>query len=527
MNPNASLPVIRGVRFLLAHTPGLVQYGSKPARDLAAAASAEATAAGAAGTAKETESALAARLRAHLRGWDAALAYPPHQVLLGNLHPDALAELPRPWFAARPDGSAPAPSRRGPHGEIVPEAEFLAWLKIADAADLVSLAADFVAEVRPALERHPLCTPALLARLGAGLPAAELQARLHAGQPGGSSGALPVLPLALADGRVVGIIRGDHAQDATLAPDVLLENLACKASAALALAGLLADPPAARAGRDTVGYVLNSGEEAVGDRYQRGGGNLAKAVAELCGLSGATGADVKAFCAGPLHALLLAGGLVAAGVFPQVAVIGGCSLAKLGMKYGGHLQHDQPILEDTLAAVAVLVGPDDGRSPRMRLDALGRHTVAAGASPQAILAALVAAPLAGLGLRFADVDKYATELHNPELTEPAGSGDVPALNYRVLAALAARSGELGGELAPAALPAFVARHGMPGFAPTQGHIASALPFLGHALDGLRDGRYRRVMLLAKGSLFLGRMTQLSDGLSILLERNPALSAMPD
>ncbi len=27
-------PVIRGVRFFLAHTPGLVRYGSKPAREL-------------------------------------------------------------------------------------------------------------------------------------------------------------------------------------------------------------------------------------------------------------------------------------------------------------------------------------------------------------------------------------------------------------------------------------------------------------------------------------------------------------
>ena len=30
---------------------------------------------------------------------------------------------------------------------------------------------------------------------------------------------------------------------------------------------------------------------------------------------------------------------------------------------------------------------------------------------------------------------------------------------------------------------------------------------------------RRVLLLAKGSLFLGRMTQMSDGLSVMLERN--------
>ena len=33
------------------------------------------------------------------------------------------------------------------------------------------------------------------------------------------------------------------------------------------------------------------------------------------------------------------------------------------------------------------------------------------------------------------------------------------------------------------------------------------------------GQMDRTMFLAKGSLFLGRMTQLSDGISILLERN--------
>jgi glycine/sarcosine/betaine reductase complex component C subunit beta len=522
--PPPALPVVRAVRFCLAHAPGLVRYGSKPARDLAAAAAAAGNGA----------DALAARMAALLRDFPAALAYPPNRVLIGALHPDALAELPRPWYAA-PDAPAPgaadarapargaadarapargaadarAPAREGPHGELLPEVEFLAWLKLCDAAGLVSLAADFVAEVRPALARHRLVTPALLERLGPGVGDAELDARLH--------GDLPALPLLTREGRRVGCLRADHAQDATLAADVLLENLACKASAALALGGLLAAEGVAP---ESIGYVLNSGEEAVGDRYQRGGGNLAKAVAEQCGLSGATGADVKAFCAGPLHALALAGALVAAGVFPRVAVIGGCSLAKLGMKYAGHLQHGQPLLEDTLAAAAVLVERDDGRSPRLRLDALGRHTVAAGASQQAVFEALVAQPLAGQGLRFADVDKYATELHNPELTEPAGSGDVPALNYRVIAGLAV----LRGELAPADLPAFVARHGMRGFAPTQGHIASALPFLGHALDGLRDGRYRRVMLLAKGSLFLGRMTQLADGLSLLLERNPGLDA---
>jgi betaine reductase len=212
---------------------------------------------------------------------------------------------------------------------------------------------------------------------------------------------------------------------------------------------------------------------------------------------------------------MVAGGLVSARVFPQVAVIGGCSLAKLGMKYRGHLQHDQPVLEDVLAGVAILVSADDGVSPRLRLDALGRHTVAAGSSQKAIFEHLVSQPLERLGLRFTDVDKYATELHNPEVTEPAGSGNVPQLNYRVIAGLAA----LRKDITPAQVPAFVATHGMPGYSPTQGHIASAIPFMGHAVDGLRAGTLQRVLFLAKGSLFLGRMTQMADGVSFLLERN--------
>ena len=50
--------------------------------------------------------------------------------------------------------------------------------------------------------------------------------------------------------------------------------------------------------------MIGSGEEAVGDRYQRGGGNLAKAIAEQAGCVDASGSDVKAFCCGPVHALV-------------------------------------------------------------------------------------------------------------------------------------------------------------------------------------------------------------------------------
>jgi len=483
-------PVIAGARFVLAHTPGLVCHGSKPTRDIA------------------RDPALAGRIRAHLRDFAAAVAYPPNQAFLGALHPDRLADLPQPWFEQPANGA----TRRAPHGELLPEEAFYGLLKACDAFGLVHLAPDFAARACAALADHPLLRPGEAERL-AGTEPAQIEALLAA-RPA-------ALPLLLRDGTRVGAVRGDHAEDTSLLADVLLENLACKVTAAWALRQLLADggcaPGAAPAPIDPAGidYVINCGEEAVGDRYQRGGGNLGKAVAELCGCANATGVDVKGFCCGPVHALVVAAGLVAAGIYGRVAVVGGCSLAKLGMKYQGHLAKGHPVLEDVLAGAAVLVTADDGRSPRIRLDALGRHTVAAGSSQKAIFEALVSGPLAAAGLGFRDIDKYATELQNPELTEPSGSGNVPLLNYRVLAGLAA----LRGEIAPADVPDFVAAHGMPGFSPTQGHIASALPFLGHALDGLRAGTLTRAMFLAKGSLFLGRMTQLSDGVSFILERN--------
>ena len=481
MQQTIAQPVIRGVRFFLAHTPGLVRYGSKPCRDI------------------DSDPSVVDTLLAHLRNFDDAVTYPPNQAFIGSLHPDTLGELKTPWFRHGGGGE-----RWGPHGEIMPEEEFYGWLKIADAFDLVSLEADFAASVRPALEAHPLSTPADLEKLGAGVSCAEVDARL--------AGDVPAMPLFLRYGTRIGCFRAAHEVDASLAADVLLENLACKITAVLAARTLLSQ---AEVDPLDIPYLLNSGEEAVGDRYQRGGGNLAKAVAEMCGCQVATGVDIKGFCCGPIHALAVAGGLVSARMFRHVLVVGGCALSKLGMKYRGHVQNEQPILEDVLAAVAILVSADDGVSPRLRLDSLGRHTVAAGPSQKAIFEQLVGEPLQRLGLRFAEVDKYATELHNPEVTEPAGSGNVPLLNYRVIAGLAA----MGKEITPAQVPEFVAAHGMPGFSPTQGHIASAVPFLGHAVDGLRSGDLRRVLLLAKGSLFLGRMTQMADGVSLLLERN--------
>ncbi len=315
----------------------------------------------------------------------------------------------------------------------------------------------------------------------------------------------------LRDDEVIGAFAPGHEDDPSLTAHVLLENLSIKASAVHAMRRLVDDTDIDPA---SITHAIGCGEEAIGDRYQRGGGNLAKAVAEECGLERASAIDVKSFCAAPVHALVVAAALIEAGVEDAVVLTAGGSLGKLGMKFEGALAKGFPILEDVLAGMAVLVVPADGSNgPVVRTDAVGRMPVEVGDAPQAQLEALVGAPLDALGVGIRDVGVYATEIHNPEITEPQGGGDVADRNYRMLAGL----GVVRGELERADIGGFARAHGMPGFAPTQGHIASAVPWLPHALARMAAGDLRRTMLLAKGSLFLGRLTRQWDGVSVILE----------
>ena len=468
--------VIRAASLVLAHTPGLARHGSKPMRSLPGNAE------------------LTARFLASLRSFDDAVTYPPHQAFLGACHP---RELPsRPWVGT----GLPGADRFAPFGELMPEEEFLGLMAAVDEFDLLKLTPEVAERAAKRLAEHPLAQYLDLARISAA--AGDVAAAV----------ASDALPVHLAPDCLAGALRGAHAEDESLTAYVLLENLACKATGTLALLHLLHDhdlDPAA------IGYTISCSEEAVGDRYQRGGGNMGKTIASVAGLVESSGADVKNFCAAPIPALVIAASLVVAGVFEQVVVVAGGSLPKLGMKFEGHLRHNLPVLEDVLGGVAVLVGADDGVSPRIRLDAVGRHKVSSGGAGAQILHDLAVQPLEAINARMIDVDDYATELHNPEITEPQGSGDVAARNYRTIAALAARRKEITRD----EIDSFVAERGMPGYAPTQGHIASAICYLPHALRRLEAQSADKVMLLAKGSLFLGRMSQRSDGMSVLLERN--------
>jgi betaine reductase len=305
-----------------------------------------------------------------------------------------------------------------------------------------------------------------------------------------------------------------HAEDGSLSAHVLLENLCCKVSAALAVRELFARNEGL--GAESVDFVIGCSEEAVGDRYQRGGGNLAKAIAEFAGCEGASGVDVKDFCAAPIPAMVIAAALVQSGVFRNIVVVGGSSLPKLGMKFLYHLEKGMPVLEDVQAAVAVWIGSDDGQSPVINLESVGRHPVRSGEALDRQLKALVLEPIERLQWDAASVDRFVTELHNSEVTVPAKGGDVAERNYRMLGAVLASSGKIGRD----EVAGFSKSKGVPGYAPTQGHIASALVYVPHALRALKLGEIRCCMFLARASLFLGQMTRLSDGMSVVLERHP-------
>jgi len=83
-----------------------------------------------------------------------------------------------------------------------------------------------------------------------------------------------------------------------------------------------------------------------------------------------------------------------------------------------------------------------------------------------------------------------------------------------------------GRLQRTDIDAFAAKHGMPGFAHTQGHIPSGVPFIGHAADAIRAGTMRRAMIIGKGSLFLARLTNMSDGASFFMESPSASAGAP-
>lgn len=472
-------PVIKNFGYVLAHVPALLEHHGSVVYQT-----------------KQTHpnDEYLTKLKDHLRSFEAVVAYPPNQCYIGNITPTELGNIAQPWHSAKASDVT-----QGKFGEIVSETIFYTVLDYVDVFELTTFTQAFIDSAKEVAKTHSKLKDLELFTNTKASSQEEIKALVEQNH---------AADLYL-NGELIGCVKAAHDLDINLSSHVILENLTTKATAVLA--GWLIPEDKLK----SVEYVIECSEEAIGDINQRDGGNLAKAIAESLGCVNATGIDTRGFCAGPAHALLQAAAFVQSGIFKNVLVIAGGSVAKLGMNGRDHVKNDLPLLEDVLGAFAILVSEDDGISPIINTQVIGRHTVGTGSAPQAVTSALISEPLKRNGLTTLDVGKFCTEMQNPEITKPAGAGDVPEANYKMIAALSVKEGWITREQ----LPEFVKEKGMPGYAPTQGHIPSGVPFVGHGVNAILSGDINNFMLVGKGSLFLGRMTNQFDGVSILIQKN--------
>ena len=123
-----NFPVIKAASYALIHTPNvLLEHGTTQSMERL-----------------QTLSPSTKKLPNHLRSFEEVVAYPPNQVYIGGLRPDDLIDIPQPWY----ENNIKEASRFAKYGEIMPEDEFYAMMKIVDAFDLVSLEKSFVAEIK-------------------------------------------------------------------------------------------------------------------------------------------------------------------------------------------------------------------------------------------------------------------------------------------------------------------------------------------------------------------------------------------
>lgn len=474
-------PVIKGAGYVLVHTPDMiVRNGSTCSVERVT----------------NPDSQFLKDVEKYIRSYEEVVNYLPNQVYIGNVRPEALKDHPLPWTKIEHQGT-----REGKFGEIMPEDEFIGLMQLCDVFDLVYLSEEFVNRVKPLIDEHyPELTAWSAKMKGTNVEEELSKLDKHSVEE------------LYFNNQLVGFVKAAHDVDVNLNAHVIFENLVVKASGVVSALHLLRSSGVNALDID---YVIECSEEACGDINQRGGGNFAKAIAEIVGLNNATGSDTRGFCAAPAHALTNAAALVKSGVHKNVMVVAGGATAKLGMNAKDHINNELPVLEDVVGGFAVLISENDGVHPVIRTDMIGKHSVGTGASPQAVMNALILESLNKGNLKITDVDVYSVEMQNPDITVPAKAGNVPEANYKMIGALAVKNGELEKK----ELANFIKDRGIPGWAPTQGHIPSGVPYVGFMIDDLTTGEKNRAMFVGKGSLFLGRMTNLFDGLSFITERN--------
>ena len=278
-------PVFKGAGYVLVHTPDMIVNGSTYTTEKIT----------------NPDSEYLKEVKNHIRTYEEVVNYLPNQVYIGNKTPEKLNEYPMPWYNVKDVKG----ERHGKFGQILPQDEFIALMKMSDAFDLLKLSEEFVDYIKPKIEENFK----ELAHLMGGLKGSDIS-----DIPEDAHGLYN-------EEKLVGYVKKAHDVDPNLNAHVIFENLVVKASGIVSAVELFkstgVDPK-------EIEYVIECSEEACGDINQRGGGNFAKAIAESCNLINATGSDLRGFCAAPTHGLINASALVQSGIYKNECRCGRC-----------------------------------------------------------------------------------------------------------------------------------------------------------------------------------------------------------
>ena len=127
-------PVVKGAAYVLVHAPEMVMhYGTTCSSEREVNPNSE----------------FLKKVPNSLRTFEETVKYAPNQAYIGNILPDELNNIPRPWYKnlmedAKADGKI---------GEIVPQDELYGVMKICDAFDLVMLEKEFSDSVKEKLAK--------------------------------------------------------------------------------------------------------------------------------------------------------------------------------------------------------------------------------------------------------------------------------------------------------------------------------------------------------------------------------------
>lgn len=159
-------PVIKAAGYIMVHAPNIMmEHGTTITMEQI----------------KNPDSSYLGIIDQFIRSFDQAVKYPPNQVYIGNLTPDELRELPRPWYENLSDGG-----REGKYGEIYPEEEFYGVLKIADSFQLVELEEEFARKIKTVLESKKLFSEKQLGLLDRASEASHIEELVESGKAAGA-----------------------------------------------------------------------------------------------------------------------------------------------------------------------------------------------------------------------------------------------------------------------------------------------------------------------------------------------------